>query len=148
MAAELAKPIDSGFQAKSEPADVLAGIILTGKNAIVTGGYSGIGLETVRALAAAGMCMCLRAICACAQSTGGYSARRAGQRNGSGRFQIGFPLQTILPLPMTASTFRCQCWRYGVPRTAHRARMGMAVRCQSCRPFRAWTGAGGSDGKG
>ena len=54
MAAEHQKPIDSGFQAKSEPADILADIDLTGKNAIVTGGYSGSGLETVRALAAAG----------------------------------------------------------------------------------------------
>ena len=54
MAAEHQKPIDSGFQAKSEPADILADIDLTGKNAIVTGGYSGIRLETVRALAAAG----------------------------------------------------------------------------------------------
>ena len=45
MAAEHQKPIDSGFQAKSEPAEILEGIDLTGKIAIVTGGYSGIGLE-------------------------------------------------------------------------------------------------------
>ena len=54
MAAEHQKPIESGFHAKSEPADILAGIDLSGKTAIVTGGYSGIGLETARALAAAG----------------------------------------------------------------------------------------------
>ena len=47
-------PLQSGFHAKSTPAEVLAGIDLSGKTAIVTGGYSGIGLETVRALAAHG----------------------------------------------------------------------------------------------
>ncbi|MFB9234662.1 SDR family NAD(P)-dependent oxidoreductase [Plantactinospora siamensis] len=35
-------------------ADVLAGIDLTGRTAVVTGGYSGIGLATARALAGAG----------------------------------------------------------------------------------------------
>ena len=54
MAAEHQKPIESGFHAKSELVDILAGIDLSGKTAIVTGGYSGIGLETARALAAAG----------------------------------------------------------------------------------------------
>lgn len=54
MAATDQKPLGSGFHAKSEPHEVLAGIDLSGRTAIVTGGYSGIGLETTRALAAAG----------------------------------------------------------------------------------------------
>ena len=47
-------PIGSGFSAASTTHDVIKGIDLTGKTAIVTGGYSGIGLETVKALAFAG----------------------------------------------------------------------------------------------
>lgn len=54
MAAQDQNPIGSGFPAKSTAAEVVRGIDLSGKNAIVTGGYSGIGLETVRALASAG----------------------------------------------------------------------------------------------
>ena len=46
--------IGSGFGATSTADDVLAGVDLTGKLAIVTGGYSGIGLETTRALTEAG----------------------------------------------------------------------------------------------
>ncbi len=47
-------PIGSGFGARSTAEDVLAGIDLTGKLAIVTGGHSGLGLETTKALSRAG----------------------------------------------------------------------------------------------
>ncbi|MGW1215138.1 SDR family NAD(P)-dependent oxidoreductase [Streptomyces sp. NPDC002499] len=46
--------IGSGFGATSTADEVLKDIDLTGKLAIVTGGYSGLGLETTRSLTAAG----------------------------------------------------------------------------------------------
>ena len=46
--------IGSGFGATSTADDVLQGIDLSGKLALVTGGYSGLGLETTRALTRAG----------------------------------------------------------------------------------------------
>jgi NAD(P)-dependent dehydrogenase (short-subunit alcohol dehydrogenase family) len=48
------RPIGSGFGARSTAAEVLERIDLSGRLAIVTGGYSGLGLETVRALSGAG----------------------------------------------------------------------------------------------
>jgi NAD(P)-dependent dehydrogenase (short-subunit alcohol dehydrogenase family) len=49
MAARITTP----FGAQSTAAEVVAGVDLTGRRAIVTGGSSGIGVETARALAAA-----------------------------------------------------------------------------------------------
>lgn len=56
MAAQDQTPLGSGFGRASTAADIVAAFDadLTGRNYIVTGGYSGIGLETVRALAGGG----------------------------------------------------------------------------------------------
>jgi NAD(P)-dependent dehydrogenase (short-subunit alcohol dehydrogenase family) len=47
-------PIGSGFGYRSTAAEVIDGIDLSNKLAIVTGGYSGLGTETVKALVGAG----------------------------------------------------------------------------------------------
>ena len=48
------QPVNSGFTADSTIAEVLAGIDLTGRLAVVTGGYSGIGTAVTRGLSDAG----------------------------------------------------------------------------------------------
>ncbi|PSJ30466.1 oxidoreductase [Streptosporangium nondiastaticum] len=48
------QPLGSPFSAASTATDVMAGLDLSSTSAVVTGGYSGLGLETTRALAAAG----------------------------------------------------------------------------------------------
>src|SRR5215218_9474996 len=47
-------PINSGFGYRTTAAEVLDGIDLSGRLAVVTGGYSGLGYETTKALAGAG----------------------------------------------------------------------------------------------
>jgi NAD(P)-dependent dehydrogenase (short-subunit alcohol dehydrogenase family) len=54
MAQSDQRPIGSGFGPRTTAAELVAGLDLTGRRYVVTGGYSGIGLETVRALHAAG----------------------------------------------------------------------------------------------
>ena len=49
------QPIYSGFNAESTAQEVINGIDLSGKTAIVTGGYAGIGLETTKTLVSAGV---------------------------------------------------------------------------------------------
>src|SRR5207253_2471939 len=48
------RPIKTPFGFDSTAAEVVEGVDLSGKRAIVTGGSSGIGVETARALASAG----------------------------------------------------------------------------------------------
>ncbi|MGG6311869.1 SDR family NAD(P)-dependent oxidoreductase [Paenibacillus macerans] len=48
------QPLSSGFGKETTAQEVLVDLDLTGKMAIVTGGYSGVGLETTRALVNAG----------------------------------------------------------------------------------------------
>src|ERR1700754_4346490 len=50
----LQKPIGSGYNAASTATEVINGINLKGKIAIVTGGNAGIDLETTKVLAQAG----------------------------------------------------------------------------------------------
>jgi NAD(P)-dependent dehydrogenase (short-subunit alcohol dehydrogenase family) len=47
-------PINSGYGPRTEASEAIGGRDLTGMVAIVTGGYSGLGLETTKALAGAG----------------------------------------------------------------------------------------------
>lgn len=47
-------PLGSGFGAATAASDVINGYDLSGKTAIVTGGYAGLGLETTKTLLAAG----------------------------------------------------------------------------------------------
>jgi NAD(P)-dependent dehydrogenase (short-subunit alcohol dehydrogenase family) len=49
------RPLGSGFDASSTAVDVLDGLDLTGKLAVVTGGYSGLGLAATQALTDAGV---------------------------------------------------------------------------------------------
>ena len=54
MTSQLQLPIGSGFDNHTTGAEIMEGVDLSGKLAVVTGGYSGIGIETVKQLVAAG----------------------------------------------------------------------------------------------
>ncbi len=59
MPHDTATLISSPFGARTTALEAVKGISLTGRNAIVTGGASGLGLETSRALAAGGAALTL-----------------------------------------------------------------------------------------
>ncbi|WP_434590261.1 oxidoreductase [Brevibacterium sp. 1718] len=54
MAINEQKPLGSGFSASTNATEAIAGHDLSGQTAVVTGGYSGLGLETTRTLAGSG----------------------------------------------------------------------------------------------
>ncbi|MBS2937838.1 SDR family NAD(P)-dependent oxidoreductase [Nocardioides sp. J2M5] len=49
------QPLETVFGYRTTAAEVVAGHDLAGRRAVVTGGYAGLGIETVRALAGAGV---------------------------------------------------------------------------------------------
>ncbi|AJA09537.1 short-chain dehydrogenase/reductase SDR [Sphingopyxis fribergensis] len=54
---KIQQPLNSGFTAFATAEEVVEGIDLSGKTAIVTGGYSGLGLESAKRLSNAGACV-------------------------------------------------------------------------------------------
>ena len=74
--------ITTPFGFHSTASEVAAGIDLSGRQAIVTGGAAGIGIETARALAAAGatVTLAVRDTAAGARAAADISARTGGRR--------------------------------------------------------------------
>jgi NAD(P)-dependent dehydrogenase (short-subunit alcohol dehydrogenase family) len=54
MISKFQTPLNSRFEQTTEPDEILENINLSGKTVIITGGYSGIGLETTKALKSKG----------------------------------------------------------------------------------------------
>ena len=136
-------PITTPFGFESTAAEVVAGVDLTGRRAIVTGGASGIGVETARALAGAGAEVTLavrdtaageRTAADIAATTG--DAAVAVAPPGPRRPGLGRRVRRRLERP--AAPARQQRRRDGDPRPAAHARaLGDAVRHEPPRPLRA-----------
>ena len=54
MSTRIQSPVNSGFDKLSTANAVVAGLNLNGKTALITGGHSGLGLDSTKALAEAG----------------------------------------------------------------------------------------------
>ena len=79
-------PVRTPFGFESTAADVIEGVDLSGKSAIVTGASSGIGVETARALAAAGASVTLAVR---DTSSGDRVADRIRESTGNGAVIVG-----------------------------------------------------------
>jgi len=55
MVKDYQKPLGTGFDARTTASEVLTSLALNGRYAVVTGGHSGLGLETTKVLARAGI---------------------------------------------------------------------------------------------
>jgi len=98
------------FTAESTAAEVVAGIDLSGRRAIVTGGASGIGIETARALAGAGaqVTIAVRNV-----EAGNRTAGDIAATTGNDRVRVA-PLDLVIELRWHRSSLlgkvRCTSW--------------------------------------
>ena len=92
--------VTTPFGFESTAADVIAGVDLTGKTAIVTGASSGIGVETARALAAAGASVTL------AVRNTSYGDRVAAEiRDSTGNEKVDVGVIDLSDLPASQRSF-------------------------------------------
>ena len=133
--------ISTPFGPASTAAEVIAGVDLTGRRAVVTGASSGIGQETARVLAGAGaeVTLAVRDIAAGQRAAAEIAARRRRERPGGparpGRPGLGRRVHR--GLAGAAAHPGQQRRHHGRPRAAHAGRLGTAVRDQppwSLRP--------------
>lgn len=84
------EPVTTAFGADSTAAEVVEGIDLSGRRAIVTGGSSGIGVETARALAGAGahVTIAVRNVDAAAAVIADITASTGNPRVDAGRLDL------------------------------------------------------------
>ncbi len=128
------------FNRDSTAAEVLAGVDLGGRRAVVTGGASGIGLETARALSDVGASVTL------AVRDTAAGRRAADEVSATTRAQVGVARwiwPTRRPSPRSPRPGRTtghpgrQRGGHGAPETAaDRGRLGSAVRDQLLRALR------------
>ncbi len=97
----MADRVTTAFGFESTAADVISGVDLAGKSAIVTGASSGIGVETARALAAAGASVAL------AVRNTSYGDRVAAEiRDSTGNGSIGIGVIDLSDLSSVAAFVR------------------------------------------